>query len=288
MARLLKVLCIFQCRHCAGRCQAIDGVGVETVLYALESVDKLGASHREAHAQPRQRTRLGQRLYHQQVVVARDQSHRGFTAEVHIGFVHHHNRVWVGRHDTLNVGQAHGSARRRIGIREDDGACLPICARQVVINVDGKVRRQRYRFVLDAVQAAIDRIKAVGDVRKAKRLVVLEQRKKSVRQHFVGTVADEDLVGLHANRGRDGLAQLIGRRVRIQLECVVASCADGLEHLGRRPVRMLVGVQLDQVLKLGLLARNIRTERPDHGTPETAHGSAFLRVGVVRRLEFDA
>jgi hypothetical protein len=48
--------------------------------------------------------------------------------------------------------------------------------------------------VIDAVEAAIDRVEAVGDVRKQDRLLVLEQRHEGVRQHLVRAVADEDLL----------------------------------------------------------------------------------------------
>ncbi|KAG1246134.1 hypothetical protein G6F65_020848 [Rhizopus arrhizus] len=130
LASLLKVLCIFQCRHCAGRCQAINGVGVETVLYAVQPVDELGAAHGEAYAQPGQRTRLGEGLHDQQVVIARDQAHGRFTAEIHIGLVDYDDGVGVARDDALDLGQAECAARGGIGVRENDGAGLPAGTRQ--------------------------------------------------------------------------------------------------------------------------------------------------------------
>ena len=59
-------------------------------------------------------------------------------------------------------------------------------------------------------------IKGVGNVRKQQRLRLFQQRDESMREHFVGTIADEHLIGLHAVMGGERLAQF--RRFGIGIE----------------------------------------------------------------------
>ncbi|MNN55594.1 hypothetical protein D3C81_1704770 [compost metagenome] len=121
------------------------------------------------------------------------------------------------------------------------------------------------------VEAAVHRIEAVADVREQQRPAVLEQAVEHVGQHLVGTVAEKHLAGLHAIVVGDGLLQALAVGVRVQAQAVVQLGADRLEHLGRRAVGVLVGVELDQPRHLRLLTRHIGHQVLDEGAPEFAH-----------------
>ena len=103
---------------------------------------------------------------------------------------------------------------------------------------------------------------------------MLEQRHEDVRQHFVGAVADEDLRRRHAMPAGDGGLEQVGVRVRVEAQArgVVAEFgADRRQDPGRGRVGVLVGVELDQVGKPGLLARHIGGEATDDRAPEATH-----------------
>jgi hypothetical protein len=73
----------------------------------------------------------------------------------------------------------------------------------------------------NVVQTAIDRVEAVGDVRKQNRQLVPEQGDKNVRQHFVGPVANKDLLPRNAKLGvasRDRPLQEVSIRVRVEAQ----------------------------------------------------------------------
>ncbi len=74
--------------------------------------------------------------------------------------------------------------------------------------------------MIDSQEPAIDGIEAVGDVRKQHGLGLLEQPGKGVGEHFIGAVADEDLVGLNPVIVSQRLAQARGARVRVEAERV--------------------------------------------------------------------
>jgi hypothetical protein len=141
--------------------------------------------------------------------------------------------------------------------------------------VDAEIVGKRHGAVIDAVQPAIDRVEAVGDVGEEDRRVVLEQGHESVRQHLVRAVADEDLLRRHAMRAGDGRLEQVGVRVGVEAQAcrIVAEFRlDRRQHARRGRVGIFVGVELDQVGDLGLLARHVRGEVADDLAPEATHG----------------
>ena len=93
--------------------------------------------------------------------------------------------------------------------------------------------------------------------------VVLEQGHEDMGQHFVRTIADEDLLRSHAVPPGDGRLEQVGVRVGVEAQArrVVAEFRlDRRQHLGRGRVGVLVGVELDQVGDLGLFARHVGGE----------------------------
>jgi hypothetical protein len=177
--------------------------------------------------------------------------------------------------------QRQQAAGRRIRVRKNDAAV----GCHVVVDTDRKTFIQGHRRISDLVQTAVDRIEAVGDVGKENRSFVLEQRHEHMRQHFIRAVADEDLLRRDAEIGKargNGFLEAIGARIRVQAQpfAAVHQLFDNRrEHARGWRIGILVGVQLDQLGQLRLLARNIRRQAMNKGTPVAAH---------ERRLSSDA
>ncbi|MCY1260240.1 hypothetical protein D9M70_84830 [compost metagenome] len=271
-AGLLEVFLVLEGGHRTGQRQTIQRIGVEAVLHPLQRLDQVLVADRQADAQAGQRARLGQGLRHQQVGVAVHQADRGLAAEVDIGLVHQHHAVGVGLEQALDGLQRQQAAGRGVRVGEDDAAIGTL----VVLDADLELFVQRQRLEIDAVQAAIDRVEAVGDVREQQRSVVLEQRVEGVRQHLVGTVADEHLARLDAVVVGHRLLQAVGVRVRVQAQVVGRRGADRLDDLRRRAIGVLVGIQLDQPGQFRLLARHVGHQVLDEGAPELAHRPSLL------------
>jgi len=79
-----------------------------------------------------------------------------------------------------------------------------------------------------------------------------------VGEDFVRAVADEDLLRLEAVAPGERRLQGVGVGVGVQAQRLAGGGADRFERARRGAVGVLVGVELDQVVELGLLARNIR------------------------------
>jgi hypothetical protein len=103
---------------------------------------------------------------------------------------------------------------------------------------------------------------------------VVQQPLEHERQHLVGAVAHEDVFRRHAVEAGDGLPEDIGAGVGIEAQGLARGHADGFQRPRRGRVGILVGVQLDQVLDLRLLAGDIGGQGTDDGAPETVHDSA--------------
>ena len=69
-----------------------------------------------------------------------------------------------------------------------------------------------------------------------------------------------------------GLLQAVTVRVRVQAQAVIQPGLHGRNRLGRRTIGVLVGVELDEVVELGLFARHVGGEIADDLAPETTHG----------------
>jgi hypothetical protein len=237
----------------AGDGHAVERVGIEAVLDAGERLDQVRVADGEADAQAGEGARFGERLHHQQVRVARHQGDGAVAAEVDVGLVDDDHRVGMLVQQGFNALQRQQAAGGRVRVGEDDAAIRA----PVVLGANLEGVTQGDGFVGDAVQAAIDRIKAVGDVREEDRAVVLQQGQKDMRQDFVRAVADEDLWRADAVVVGDGLFQALGIRVGIELEVVRDFGLNGGERLRRRTVGIFVGIQLGQVGDFRLFTRDI-------------------------------
>src|SRR5690606_37660831 len=130
---------------------------------------------------------------------------------------------------------------------------------------------QRNRFRFNAVQAAIHRIKAVGNIRKQQRLAVLEQSMEGMRQHFVRTVTDKHLIGLYTVIPGHRLFQAVAIRVGVQTQIVVNLSLHRRNGFGRWAVRIFIGIQLHQPRHFRLFTRHIGHQIFNKRAPELAH-----------------
>ena len=94
-AALLKVSLIVDRCNCADARQAVYGIGVERVFDTLQGLDQGGVAIGAAEPKAGEIARLGEGLYHQQVIEFGDQPNRGFSPEIDIGFVDDDHRFPV-------------------------------------------------------------------------------------------------------------------------------------------------------------------------------------------------
>ncbi|MET3254321.1 hypothetical protein ABIA29_004565 [Bradyrhizobium japonicum] len=99
---------------------------------------------------------------------------------------------------------------------------------------------------------------------------MLQKGREGVGQNLVGAVADEHLLGRNIAIRRDRLAQARGARIWIKAQ-PLPSRRDRRQHARRGRIGILVGIELDDAILLGLLARDVGRQRVDDGTPEAAH-----------------
>ncbi len=282
--RLLEIGPIVDGRHGPDDGQPVEGIGVETVLDPLEALDQFALPHREPDPQPGQRPGFRQGVDDQQVGISGDQADGARPAEIDIGLVDDDHRIGVGRQDPFDRRQRQTEAGRGIGVGDDDPAVVP----PVIVRIDGEVVFQRHQFMAYLVETAVYRVKAVGDVRKEQRFFVLEQAEKGVGEDLVGAVADKDLVERKAVIPGYCLPEGGGFRVGIEAQAVVGVSLDGGDGQGRRAIGVLIGIEFDQPVGLGLFAGHIGFEIAEDRIPETAHDalSLFGLWGVIDQLLF--
>jgi hypothetical protein len=114
-------------------------------------------------------------------------------------------------------------------------------------------------------------IKGVGNVRKQQRLRLFQQRDESMREHFVGTIADEHLIGLHAVMGGERLAQFRRFGIGIEPQSIGGDGSHRFQRERRRAERALVGVELHQIGDARLLARHIGRKLTRLVAPKWVH-----------------
>jgi hypothetical protein len=100
---------------------------------------------------------------------------------------------------------------------------------------------------------------------------MLEQRGEGVGQYFVRTVADEDLLGPHLMVGCQSRQQRSGPRIRIEAQRIGRLATDCFQRSGGRTKRTFIGVQLDQLHQVGLLAWYVGPQVSRQTAPEAAH-----------------
>ena len=207
--------------------------------------------------------------------MARDKGQGALRAEIDIGLVNHHRRIGMHGQQPLDRLQPQPDPGGRIGIGQDYGSG---CA-AIVLDIDPHRAIQRHGFIGNVEQPAIGGIETVGDVGKQQRAVMPEQSGKGMGQHLVRTIADEHMIARHPMIGRQGIAERARLRIGIKLQPGARGRLDGRADGGRGAKGQFIGVEFDQALNTGLLARNIGRQAVDQGTPELAHAISTLRQG---------
>jgi hypothetical protein len=138
-----------------------------------------------------------------------DQRNRRLAAEVDVGLIDDDTDSVMRQQQTLDCREWQQATRRCIGVRENDAA---VCCR-IIFAANFEISVERHGHMGDVIQATVDRVEAVSDVGEENRQLVFEQRHEGVRQHFVGTVADEDLLRCDAElvvAGSDRRLEAVG------------------------------------------------------------------------------
>src|SRR5690606_37871907 len=104
----------------------------------------------------------------------------------------------------------------------------------------------------------------------------LEQGHEDMGQDLVRTIADEHRGRVDTVMVANGVLQVARMGVGIQSQAIVGSLAYGVQYRLGGPVRVLIGIELDQIVDAGLLARHIRCQALYDRTPELAHVYCLL------------
>ena len=205
--------------------QAVKRVGVEAVLDPFQRFDQVGVADGVTDAQTGQRAGFAQGVNDQQVVVVLGQRNGRFATKIDVGLIDYDHTIRIGADDLLNGGEGQQSARRRVWIGENDATDFfatdfrVFCRLTAVIGgIDRKVVSQWYGALGDAVEAAIDRVKAVSDVRKQNGRIVFQQRLEDMGQHFIRTIADKYLAGADLVALGNGVFQQVSVWIGIQAQ----------------------------------------------------------------------
>ena len=105
---------------------------------------------------------------------------------------------------------------------------------------------------------------------------------ESMRQHFIGTIADKHLSSRDPVVIGHRLLEQIAVGIGIQAQVVIQFRLHGCQRLGRWAIGIFVGVELDQLGQLGLLTGHVGHQILDEGTPEFAHAYFPSASGAIR------
>ena len=96
------------------------------------------------------------------------------TTEIDIGFVHQHHGSGILLKQLFNCCQWQQTTGGCIGVGKNNAAILTGVCAGIIGDINLKMFIQRNLFRLNAVQAAIHRIKAVGNIREQQRFAMLK------------------------------------------------------------------------------------------------------------------
>ena len=133
----------------------------------------------------------------------RKQWQGGFRAEIHIGFVHKHNPVWIAEQDAFDrsAGKRHTGGRIRICEDAHAGRCTQR------IHIHGKILPQGNYVCSYPIERSVNGIKAVADIRENSRRLRIAESHKGKGEDFIRTIGKKHIRGLYAVMGGKGIAQ---------------------------------------------------------------------------------
>ena len=169
-------------------------------------------------------------------------------------------------------------SRRTVRIRQErqlqpiDRLRKRIAQRPIGIEVHDVVVR-----ALNLRERAVEDVARVGEAHDVARI---DKRPREHREQLVAAVAAEDPIGIEAVE-RPGLHAKRGRqRVGILLQPGLHDPPDRRLHLRRAGIRILIRVELDDLLTARLLARHVAGHRGDVGTEVRTCGGRGQDTGV--------
>jgi hypothetical protein len=180
----------------------------------------------------------------------------------------------------LDARERQPDAGGRIGIGDDQARAAAAGPGHHGIDIDAEAFVHGQQFAVDAVQLRIDPIEAVAHVGHQQRLGLLKEGEERVCQHFVRSIAHKNLIGPQAVPPRNCFAQRKGRGIGVALQAACGRLLDRIDSHRRRRIRVLVGVELDEVFDARLLAGHIGFERADARTPEGRYCSGHDGSGA--------
>ena len=171
--------------------------------------------------------------------------------------------------DALDFSDAEAHAGRRVGVCDHDRSAEA----KIVLRRDAEILAQRDAQRLEIQERREHRVKAVADVREGDPVVA--KGHEGQIQHLVGAVSKQDLLLPHPAALRQLPAKKPPVRVGIELQPPALGVHRVQDRLRRRKGG-LVGVELDILLILRLLARHIGPERRKAFTEKAAHCSNLI------------
>ena len=159
--------------------------------------------------------------------------------------------------------ERYAASGRRVRVRQDDTAVRLV----VITHIDAEILVERHVCVRNAEQIAPDRIERIEN-----RLVRAEKRLERQREHIIRAVAEEYLRRLQVKPLCDSGFECFRVRIRVNREFGGVKRAQNLGHGRRGRVRVLVGVQLDDIGGFRLLARHIRVDLAQLIEKRLVHG----------------
>ena len=275
--RITKVIFILHGGNGGSLGEGIDVIGAVAELDAVHIGNQLRVCHAEAHAGTGQIVGFGEGLHHNHVVIFLGQRNAAgvWPGKINVRFVHNHNAVGVGAHHFLNGGHRLQQGGRGVGVGNHDGLIQTV----VLAQIQRKIFLHRDHMLRNVQQIAQNRVKAVGDIGKCQRVGFIAESAQRQQQVFIAAVAAQNIFRLHAAVVGNGGAERGFGQIGIQPQPWHCP-GHRRRHTGGRRVGVLVGVQLDKVRQLQLLAGGIRLQRSQRFGKITAH-FGYLFVGAA-------
>ena len=161
--------------------------------------------------------------------------------------------VGVGLQDALDGAAGQGQTGGGVGVGQHDGGVQAV----IVGGVQREVLPQRDDPAGDVHQPAPDAVAAVGDVRIGQRVFLVAEGTQREEQVLVAAVAGHDLIRLQPEVLCCRVQQLGTGRVGVEPQLFHLGTAHGLQHRRGGRIGAFVGVQLDVLLILRLLAGGV-------------------------------
>jgi len=245
-----------------------ETVHVVTVPDFVQRGDQVAVTDEIADPLEAERVCLGKGSCHQDVRIFQRQFQRIFLRKIRIRLVQHRD-AGLRPAKRFKVPGRVTAPGRRVGRGQERqrGVKFPgAAAFQFRHSRQAEIRPERHGVFRRAVNVRQHRIQRIagrevlndfGGASSASPRLWFRERSGGQRQQFIRTVANDEIVRCATVQPGQLLAQQLRRRIRIQPQAAVDRRPDRGEDFGRRRIRVLVGVELDQSPDLRLFAVHV-------------------------------